>query len=385
MSESGPEILIVAGEPSGDRHAADLVQALKQRHPALRFTGIGGDRMAAEGVELLYHIRQMAFLGLAEVIRHLPFIRRVFRHLRQWIKSHRPVAVILVDYPGFNLKLARLAKKMGIPVVYYICPQLWAWGERRVEKIRRYVDLPLVIFRFEEAFYRKHGIVAHFVGHPLVDQLQQVNGKEAFLKRHSLGKEKPIIALLPGSRMNEVRQLLPLMVQAKQEFCLSHRYQWVVGMSDAVEESVYREIVQGEENLRLIARDTYALMKHAHLAVVASGTATLETGYLGTPMIVLYRVSPLTYFIGKRLVKIDQIALANIVLGKKVVPELIQQDARAECIVEWFWSMLNDSEYYHKVAGELKRIPDILGTPGASRRAAEKIVNFLDLSPQPET
>ncbi len=377
-SEPQREILIIAGEPSGDRHAADLVIALKEQMPTVRFFGIGGDRMQEAGVTLLYHIRQMAFLGLAEVIRHLPFIRRVLRHLRQWLTSHKPLAVILVDYPGFNLKMAKIAHELGIPVIYYISPQLWAWGERRVEKMRRYVDLLLVLFRFEEEFYAQRGITAHFVGHPLVDQLRGINGREEFLARHGLSPDKPIIALLPGSRLNEVQALLPIMLGAKVQFPRWEEYHWVIGKSDTVPEDVYRKFVGQGRGVTLLSGETHSLMKHAHLALVASGTATLETAFLGTPIIVLYKVAPLTYHIARHLVKIDRIALANIVLGKKVVPELIQREASVANVVRWLNRFLTDESYYQQVKQELAAVPELLGPPGASRRAAEKIVHFLE-------
>jgi len=370
------KILIIAGEASGDRHAADLVRELKACDPQLQFSGIGGDAMRQEGVQLLYHISQLAFLGLTEVIKHLPFIRKVTKTVQSELKNGAG-AVILVDYPGFNLRVARIAREIGVPVVYYISPQLWAWGEKRVEKIRRYVDLMLVIFQFEKTFYEKHGITAHFVGHPLVEQLRIGKSEAEFRRQNSIPEDLPILALLPGSREMEVRNLLPVMVQAAGELRKAVRCVAVIGRASQLPQSLYDEYIPAGSDIRLVNSQTPLLMRYAYAAMVASGTATLETGYLQTPMVVLYSVSPLTYWLGRMLVKIDTIALANIVMGKKVVPELIQKDVSVEKVraaVERFFS---DPAYYRSVKEELKRIPALLGAEGASRRAAERIVAFL--------
>jgi len=372
------EILIVAGETSGDRHAADLVAELGKLFPGIKFVGIGGDAMAAQGVRLFYHIKQMAFLGFTEVVRHLPFIRRVFRELETYLDSHRPAAVILVDYPGFNLRLAKLASGKGIPVIYYISPQLWAWGEKRVEKIRKYVDLLLVIFKFEQEFYTRFGVESKFVGHPLVDEIKITLTEKQFRKNYQLDSAKPIVALLPGSRQNEVKSLLPVMLKAYQQFPNANNLEWVIGKTEAVPSDLYYHYIGNGLPIKIISGDTHHLMKYARLALVASGTATLETGYLETPMVVLYKVYPLTYWIGKRLVKINNIALANIVCGETVVPELIQNQVTPENIVAEMGKYLRDDEYYHAVRTKLSRIKDILGPPGAAARAAREIYQLLE-------
>ena len=372
------KFLIIAGEPSGDRHGADLVAALKELNPDASFYGIGGEEMAREGVELLYHLEQMAFLGFAEIIKHLPFIVKVLGNLKRWMADNKPAAVILIDYPGFNLRLARIASRIGVPVVYYICPQLWAWGRNRVEKMRRFVNLLLVIFKFEEDFYQEYNIPSKFVGHPLVDEIKISVSSADFRKKHNLHPQNPIIALLPGSRLNEVKKLLPIMVEAAVEFEQSGAVEIVVGKSSSVPLAVYEHIINGRSSLHIVERDTHHLMKHAHVAIVASGTATLETGYLGTPMIVLYTVSPITYRIGKMLVKIKNIALANIVSGKQVVPELIQKDVTVGNIIRELDKYFRDASYYKEVQTSLKMIPEKLGPPGAAKRAAREIVTFLE-------
>ena len=372
------KFLIIAGEPSGDRHGADLVAALKELNPDASFYGIGGEEMAREGVELLYHLEQMAFLGFAEIIKHLPFIFKVLGNLKRWMADNKPAAVILIDYPGFNLRLARIAARIDVPVVYYICPQLWAWGRNRVEKMRRFVDLLLVIFKFEEDFYREYNIPSKFVGHPLIDEIKISVSSADFRKKHNLHPQNPIIALLPGSRLNEVKKLLPIMLEAAVEFEQSGAAEIVVGKSSSVPLAVYEHIINNRSGLHIVERDTHHLMKHAHVAIVASGTATLETGYLGTPMIVLYTVSPITYRIGKMLVKIKNIALANIVSGKQVVPELIQKDVTVRNIIRELDKYFRDASYYEEVQTSLKMIPEKLGPPGAAKRAAREIVTFLE-------
>jgi lipid-A-disaccharide synthase len=375
------KLLIIAGEASGEKHAADLVHCLKQYGREMTFFGIGGDAMAKEGVSLLYHIRQLSVLGIAEVIRHLPLIRRVQRDIKAAL-SQGVDAVILVDYPGFNLRIARMAKSMGIPVIYYISPQLWAWGEKRVGKIRRDVDLLLVLFRFEVDFYAAHDIEAHFVGHPLVDQVQIEPDIASFRIRHGLPDEKPLLGLFPGSREMEVRKLLPVMVKAARLLEKKYPLTPVLGCASQLPESLYRETAG--EGLRMITGASHVLMKHSHCAIVASGTATLELGYLQTPMTVLYAVSPLTYWLGKRLVKIDTIALANIVAGEKVVPELIQHAITPESVFAETARYFEDPAYYRSVKDRLGRIAPALGAAGASRRAAEKILAFLNRSAAPD-
>ncbi len=365
-------ILIVAGEASGDQHGADLVRAMKALAPDYQFIGIGGDKMQAAGLSLLYHIKDFAILGISEVIHHLPFLRRVLKELENTLSQVD--AVILIDYPGFNLRLAKLAHRAGKQVIYYICPQLWAWGERRVNKIRRYVDLALVIFPFEEPFFRQRGVPAYWVGHPLVDQLQKVTiDRETFFQKMGLPRDKPLVALLPGSRRQEVEHLLPQMVAAVQP--LLSEVTVVVGQSPTLDAAIYQPHLAS--GIRLLSGQTHPLMKHAHMAVVASGTATLELGYFQTPMVVVYRVAPLTYWLGRLLVKIDNIALVNIVAEKRVVPELIQHQATALAIRDELQRYLKDPAYYQQTREALQVIAQKLGEPGASHRAAQKIVEFV--------
>lgn len=369
-------VLIIAGEVSGDRHAADLIRELRHLRPDFQFLGIGGDRMREEGVELLFHVSQMAMVGFTEIVRHLPFIRRV-RKTIDGILRKGVSAVILVDYPGFNLQIARMAAKRGLPVIYYISPQLWAWGEGRVEKMRRYVNLLLVIFEFERQFYRKHGIEAHFVGHPLVDQIHVDQSEEEFRRAHKLPADRPILGLFPGSREMEVRKLLPVMANVARQAVARHGCLPVIAAADQLPPSVYESCLQGRGGIPILRSQTHPLMKYSRAAMVASGTATLELGYLQTPMVVLYSVSPLSYTIGRRLIRIDTIAMANIVLQKKVVPEFIQKQVTVKEVGNAVDKLLGDEGYHQSIKQELARIPLILGEAGASARAARRVVEFL--------
>lgn len=374
------KILIVAGEASGDRHAADLVAALKNRIPNTEFIGVGGDQLQREGVKLLFHISQLAILGFVEIIKHIPLIRKVFKQIKK--EASKGIdAVILVDYPGFNLRLAKILKKQGIPVIYYICPQMWAWGENRIKKFKKFVDLPLVIFKFEESFFKKHGLKAYFVGHPLVDQLPKDSNNFKFLKKYVIPKDKEIVGLFPGSRELEVKRILPLMVDSIKELQKQREIIPVIAQASNLDKNLYDKYIQNSRNFILIKSDIYQLMQASHVALVASGTATLELGYLQTPSIVLYAVSPLTYWIGRSLIKIKNIALANIVMDKTVFPEFIQWKANTKNILNALNKLFRDEAYYQDVKSELNAIKKILGEPGATDRAASQIINFIKNNP----
>ncbi len=369
------KILIIAGEASGDRHAADLVREISHIRPKTEFFGIGGDEMEAAGVELLYHISQMAVLGVTEIIRNLLFFRKAQQRIKAEL-SCGIAAVMLVDYPGFNLRIAKMAHGLNVPVIYYISPQLWAWGEKRVEKVRKYVDLMLVLFHFEADFYKKHGINAQFVGHPLVDQIKIEQSEADFRRENSLPSDKPIIGLFPGSREMEVRNLLPVMMEAAHRLRRQFGCLPVIGRSTNLPEKLYHDICGGED-VSILSGVSHQLMQFSHAAMVASGTATLECGYLQTPMVVLYAVSPITYWLGRLLIKIDNIALVNIVADEKIIPEFIQKDMTVSAVGKAMARYFDDSDYYRSVKRKLAKIDAALGEGGASRHAAEQIDHFL--------
>ena len=367
-------LLIIAGELSGDVQGGKLVAAIKELSPDVKITGIGGDNMEAAGMELLHHIREMSFLGFSEVLKHLPFIRKIMNELTDWIETNRPETILLIDYPGFNLKLAARAKKLGCRVVYYISPQIWAWGGGRIKKIARFVDHMIVVFPFEEELYRSAGVKVDFVGHPILEGLSSEFTKDEFFEKHFLKLDNSVVGLLPGSRAQEVENLYLPMLEAvelmKREF---PNLQFVTGVSPTLNEDLYENIEAG----RMVehSKATYDLMQHSDILFVASGTATLESACFGTPMIIVYRVSPISWLLGRMLVKLKNIGLVNIVAGKQIVPELLQSEVTAVRLATEGVSLLGDKTLMEETTTRLLKVRESLGKTGASKRAAEIIVN----------
>lgn len=367
-------ILIIAGELSGDVQGGKLVAAIKKLSPDLKITGIGGDNMEAAGMELLHHIREMSFLGFSEVVKHLPFIRKVMNELTEWIETNRPETVILIDYPGFNLRLAQKAKKLGCRIVYYISPQVWAWGAGRIKTISRLVDHMIVVFPFEEELYRSAGVKVDFVGHPILEGLNSKLSREEFYEKHGFKLDDPVVGLLPGSRTQEVENLYLQMVEAVELMKKQlPDLQTVTGISPTLNENIYSNIEAGKDLLH--SNDIYDVMQHSAVLFVASGTATLESACLGTPMIIVYKVSPISWFLGKLLVKLKNIGLVNIVAGEKIVPEILQSEVTATRLASEGLSLLGDKTLMEDTRKKLMMVKESLGKTGASQRAAELIVN----------
>ncbi|TFG97774.1 MAG: lipid-A-disaccharide synthase, partial [Calditrichales bacterium] len=299
------KLVIVAGEVSGDVHGARLITALKQRNPDLEIYGIGGDLMVAEGLQPLFHIKEMAFLGVGEVIRHLPFILRVFKEMEALVERVQPSAVILIDYPGFNIRFARKMKKRGVPVIYYISPQLWAWGKKRVFKIKKYVEKMLVIFPFEKTFYTGYGIESEYVGHPLVDRHYQS------VRPKTTGAGDKILGLLPGSRRQELEKLFPDMLKAAYLMVQAGEIAKAKVLKvNTIPLEEYKRYIGSYAGIEIYDGPLPEFYNGLDAALVSSGTATLETAYFQVPLVIVYRVNSLTWFLGKRLVKLDQIGLA---------------------------------------------------------------------------
>ena len=378
---SDPLILIIAGEASGDLHGSRLAIELKRLKPDCRLKGIGGPRMEAAGVQLLYSLKDFAFMGFSEVLRHLPFIRRVFKRLNRLFLQEKPDLLILIDYPGFNLRLAKIAKRRNIAVLYYISPQVWAWNSRRAQAIARRVDCLAVILPFEVDFYRRRtGLQANFVGHPLLEVVRPKLSRSRFCQKWGLDSEKPVIGLLPGSRIQEIDRLLPVMLQAGR--LLRRRMpdlQLALGTVSTVERSFYQDLMREHgENVVLISDQTYDLMSHAQLLLVASGTATLESAILGASMIILYRISFISWIIARLLVRVSCIGLVNLVAGEKIVPELVQYQVTAKRVAREAYHLLSNDQRRRKMAGKLAKIRRQLGETGASRRTAELALNLID-------
>ncbi len=366
--------MIIAGEASGDLHGAGVVRELKAADPECMIYGIGGEKMQAEGMELIYNIRELAFMGFLEVLQHLPLIRSVERTLKVLLKVRRPDLVLLIDYPGFNLRFARAVRKAGIKVVYYISPQVWAWNRGRVKKMKGLIDRMLVVFPFEVEIYQKEGIPVDFVGHPLLEELTEPQGRKEFCVRYGLDPEKPVLGLFPGSRRQEVERLFPVMIGAARLLARTMGVQTVVGVSSILEHEFMRSFLRDDFPVQLIQHATYDCMKNADVAIVTSGTATLETGCFRTPMIVVYKTSSLTYAIGRLLVRIKNIGLVNIVAGRAVVPEILQWSVTPQRLAGEAGKLFSDPDARRRMSGELSIVRDRLGTPGASGRVAKVIL-----------
>ncbi|GEN67503.1 MULTISPECIES: lipid-A-disaccharide synthase [Chryseobacterium] len=361
---------IIAGEASGDLHGSNLMKALKQKDPNAEFRFWGGDLMEAQGGTLVKHYRDLAFMGFLEVVMNLRTILNNIAFCKEDIRKNRPDVLILVDYPGFNLRIARFAKELGIKVVYYISPQLWAWKEGRVETIKKYVDEMMVILPFEEDFYRKHGVHSHFVGHPLLDAISDLKeiSTEQFKKENGLN-DKEIIALLPGSRKQEVEKMLEIMLSVRPHF---KNYQFVIAGAPSLPKEFYQKYV--DDNVHFVSNRTYDVLRCSKAALVTSGTATLETALLNIPEVVCYRGSTISYAIAKRLVKnINYISLVNLIMDREVVKELIQNDLNTKNLVDELAKIL-EGEKREQVLKEYSLLREKLGGKGASDHAAEVIL-----------
>ena len=378
-------ILIVTGEASGDLLASHLVEAMLAEDPSLSFFGMGGEKLRAAGAEIVFDIAQHAVMGITEVIGHLGKLYGVFRELKLTIKRDRPDLVILVDYPDFNLRLASVAKRYRIPVLYYVSPQIWAWRTNRIKQIAASVSTMIVVFPFELPLYREAGVNAHFVGHPLLDIVKVSRSKEDNRKRLGLNQHRTTIGLLPGSRISEVKRILPAMLEAARRLSLQFTdLQFIIPIAPGLHREEIAKLTEGTGVApTLVTNSMYEVIDSSFLVIVASGTASLETALLAKPMVIVYKMSPLSYLIGKLLVKVPFIGMANIIAGKKVVPELIQSEARGERIAGEAARLLTDTPYYESVCAELALIKKQLGEPGASKRAAQIAITMLRHHPEP--
>jgi len=368
-----PNIFIIAGEPSGDIRAGELIKELKKCVPGASFWGIGGDRMEEQGVSLIEHIRDLSIIGVWEAIKNLPRIKRHYNNCIRMIEKNKPDAAILVDYPGFNLKIAEYLHSRNIPVIYYIIPQVWAWGSGRTKKLKRYTDKILVLFEFEKRFLEKYGIEAEFVGHPLLDKAPDP-------LQHKKKSSSLTVALLPGSRDSEIRNLLPPMLGAA-DIVNSKRADacFLLAENSNVDISLYDSLLSGYDHLdiRRIKDDTFDALQEADFAMVTSGTATLETAVMEVPFVIIYKVAPLTWFLADIFVKTPFAGLVNIIAGKEVAPELLQDKASPEIISEKALYMLDDASILGNTKDELRKVKLALGGKGAPKRAALAIERFL--------
>ena len=383
-----PKFLISSGESSGEYYGAKLIEALRHRAPAAEFFGVGGSRMREAGCDTVIDAHEISVLGLAEVVRHLPHIYGEYRRLLREVNARKPDAAILIDFPDFNLRLARQLHKRGIPVIYYVSPQLWAWRAGRIAQICKYVRKMLVIFPFEEKWYRERGVEAEYVGHPLADDRLPSNTREEFAEKYELDPAKDWIALLPGSRRKEVLMNLGTILDASN-WLSKPNYQFIMPVASSLDPRwVQKRLItrhashSGLYDVQVgLVHDTRLALLHSRAAVVASGTATLETALIGTPFVMVYRVSPLSWTLGRPLVKVDRFAMPNLIAGHDVVPELVQEKFTAEAVVTELQKILPDGPDRQRMIDGLAEVRAKLHPqePGitASDRAAEAVLACL--------
>jgi lipid-A-disaccharide synthase len=376
--KGGKEIMLVVGEASGDMHGAGLVQALLRRDPNLTFFGVSGEQLQRTNFETLFTVSELTGMGLLELVGNIKNIVAAYRLLRRALRTRRPNLLILIDFPELNLRLARLAKDLRVPVLYYVSPQVWAWRRGRIRQIAQVVDKMAVVFPFEVELYQRHQMPVEFVGHPLLDVVRVSQERDPTLREIGLQKEKPVIALLPGSRRKEVNYHLPIMVAAATELKRIEQAQFFCVRASTLDRAeLQKELDRAGFVIPIVEAGRYNAMNAADLVWAASGTATLETALLEKPMIVVYRVSWVTYWLARLLVRIKYIGIANIIAGKAIVPELVQSDLSPERLVRESQVILNDHEARRKMIANLRKLREQLGAPGAANRVAELAVALM--------
>ena len=365
------QFLLSSGEASGDTYGAQLIDALKLLSPGARFFGMGGDKMRAAGCELLVEAKEVAVVGLVEVVRHLPDIRKRFRHMVEEAAKRKPDAAALIDFPDFNLRLARELHRLGIPVFYFVSPQIWAWRSGRVKQIRKYVRKMIVIFPFEQEFYRRHGVDVAYVGHPLAHAAALDLRREDFASQNGLDAARQWIALLPGSRKKEVFLNLPAMLEAAQYL---HKEgagcEFVLPVASTLDEKWLQSQLGEAGSLVHLVHDAPVALKHSRAAVVASGTATVEAALAGTPFVVVYRLAPLTWLLGRPLVSLDTFAMPNLIAGRRIVTELIQRDCTPANIVRELTAIIPDGPAREQMLRDLAEVRQKLRDSGSPEAPA---------------
>jgi lipid-A-disaccharide synthase len=373
---SGAPVMLVAGEASGDLHGAALCQALRELDPRCRLFGMGGPRMAAQGMKLLVDVTAAAVVGGSEALGQVPRLYRAYRELRGVLEGpERPAVLVLIDFPEFNLRLARAARRARVPVVYFIPPQVWAWRGGRVKTIKRFVSLVLAVFPFEAPLYRRAGVPVEFVGHPLLDQLQAAPTHEAARRRLGIDGRTAVVGLLPGSRHKEVVRVLPAMRDAAAEIVRSAPgTRFVLGLAPTIERDLVVQTLAGGPPVDIVDNQTHAVIRAADLALVTSGTVTLETALLGTPMVVCYRLSLVSELLARLLLRVPWVSLANLTLGRAVVPELYRRTTTGARLAREALSLLTDAGARETQRTAFTELAGQLGEPGVGRRAARFVL-----------
>ena len=370
--------MMSCGEPSGDLYAGALVAALRRREPGIEVFGLGGDRFKAAGGDLVADFHGLSVTGLTEALSVLPRSWRTLGLLASAARQRQPHALVVIDYPDFNFRLMRRIKKLGVPVIYYVSPQLWAWRAGRIKTMKKIVDRVLPIFPFEEAIYQRAGIDVRFVGHPLIDLVAPGQSRDQLLRRLNLDAARAVVALLPGSRTNELERLAPVMAAAAPMIAAGvPGAQFIVARAPHLSDRLFEGFGLPGLTLRIVAGRTDDVLQAADAVVTASGTATVQTALHGKPMVVLYKLSPLTYRLGRRLALVDTYAMVNLIAGQRIVRELIQDDCTPEAVAGEAVRILTDPEYRERMIAHLAEVRRRLGGPGASERAADAVLDVV--------
>jgi len=373
--------LISAGEASGELYGAGLIEALRRRVPGAQFFGVGGQRMRDAGFDTVIDAHEIAVVGLAEVVSHLPRIYGEFKRLVREAEARKPDAAILIDFPDFNLRLARKLHQLGIPVIYYVSPQIWAWRQGRVEQIRRYVKKVLVIFPFEAGFYARHNVSAEYVGHPLADEALPAIAREQFATENGLNPTKTWIALLPGSRRKEVALNLPRMLETAG--ILGYHYDFALPVASSLSADWVRSLTAASKVPINLTHDARSSLMHARAAIVASGTATVEAALIGTPFVMIYRLAASTWVLGRKLVKLDRFAMPNLIAGRDVVREFVQSGFQPQAVAAEVRRLIDDGPERQAILAGLAEVRSRLRPPGketAAERAADAVLRIVEKS-----
>jgi len=371
---------MVAGEVSGDLHGAHLMEAILRIDPEVQFFGVGGEHLGRMGMKLLYHSQSLSVVGITEVLLKIRSIMKALRGLKQCLDQERPDLVILIDFPEFNLRLAKIAHRKGIPVLYYISPQVWAWRPKRVKLIAQWVKKMVILFPFEVPFYEAAGVDVEWVGHPLLDIVKPTLSKDVAFQRFGLDPKQRTIALLPGSRMHEVKRLLPpLLASAQLLQKESPDLQFIIPLAPGILQGTLSPWIRNiSVPLKVVEGWTYDVMNISELLITASGTATLEAAILGKPMVIVYKVSFFSYWIGRALIQVDHIGLVNLVAGKEIAPELIQNEVNPKRVAEEALRILRDPILHRRMTETMTGVRQSLGEPGAAQRAAHIVMSLLN-------
>lgn len=371
-------IFWIAGENSGDLHASIVLKEINKQNSNIENFGIGGEKMKLYGFKAIYPFERFSVMGFVEVIQHLAFFAGVEKHIKNIFQTNPPDLVILVDYPGLNMRIAKLAKSYNIPVLYFIVPQFWAWKYKRIFKLQKYTDHIAYILPFEGKHFNKHNITASYVGHPISEEINIKMSKEEFAQKNDLDLNKKWLGFLPGSRNAELKNMLPQFIDSIGMFD-PDKYEFLISQASSVSIKLFQRIInKTDRNIKIVRNMNYEMMKHCDFLTVTSGTATIETAFMGTPFIIVYKTSNISYQIGKRFIKIDKIGLPNIIIEKNIVPELIQREVNGKTIHATINDILSNENRYKQISNELKALHDILGSKTTSTEVADIIRKMIN-------